>query len=679
MRVPARSGGVPVLALALALLSSSAAASERVGPSLRELVEVADVESLAASPDGREVAFRVQYPSVTANSYRIVWYVADLRSGRVRRAADGGLPIYTNGMIEGESPVWSPDSRFFYRRALVNGAIGIWRTASDGSGSRLVIGGPANVESLAADADGRSLSYVTGPTRTEIEAAERHEYDDGILIDATIDPFQNLYRGGWERGRLASERLTGEWYRRAGLLWRVPRIRHRLDLVSLRVLGNETVQPPTTDRMDPSRKPATLSVGLSSGATAALVDDGANQRLEFEGTRGDRVICDDDPCRGPKIVALVSRPGTEELLFTKQDANFRQTLYLWNVRTGKARRLAGSDGQLSGGRSGTTPCAITATDAICVEAEPVSPPRLVRISLAEGREHILFDPNQALRREQPSHVEQITYSLDDGRTATGVLLYRPGPIPSKVPLFVTYYFCPGYLRGGTGDPYPLEPLVASGFVVACLNAIPFKEWGDGADHDRDALASVSKLVRILDARGWIDPARVGMGGFSMGSEATMWVAMNARLLAAAAVASPQYEPAAFWAEALRGRDVPKVLKDFEQAGPPDEDPSRWKVISPALNTERIKAPLLMQLPEQEFRSSMELYSRLSNTTTPVEMYAYPDEAHIKIQPRHQFAVYKRNLDWFRYWLQDYVDPDPALAAQYRRWDLLRRRQKGSAE
>lgn len=70
----------------------------------------------------------------------------------------------------------------------------------------------------------------------------------------------------------------------------------------------------------------------------------------------------------------------------------------------------------------------------------------------------------------------------------------------------------------------------------------------------------------------------------------------------------------------------------------------------------------------------ELLGRLGNTATPVEMYVFPDEAHVKVQPRHRLAVYRRNLEWFRYWLQGYVDSDPAKVEQYRRWDDLRRRQ-----
>ena len=67
MRTPALSS-IPLTAIALIAVSSSSEASARVGPTIRQLVEVADVETLAASPDGREIAFRVQRPSVAANS-----------------------------------------------------------------------------------------------------------------------------------------------------------------------------------------------------------------------------------------------------------------------------------------------------------------------------------------------------------------------------------------------------------------------------------------------------------------------------------------------------------------------------------------------------------------------------------------------------------------------------------
>jgi hypothetical protein len=48
--------------------------------------------------------------------------------------------------------------------------------------------------------------------------------------------------------------------------------------------------------------------------------------------------------------------------------------------------------------------------------------------------------------------------------------------------------------------------------------------------------------------------------------------------------------------------------------------------------------------------------------------------HLKWQPAHRLAIYNRNLDWFRFWLQDIEDPDPAKAAQYAHWRVLRQQQ-----
>ena len=666
-----------VLVVVVSAIASPAGATEPRGPTLPELVEVADIESLAPSPDGRMAAFRVQRPSVQRNSYAIDWYVADLESGRSARAGDGGEPIYNDGLLEAEPPIWSPDGRFFYHRAFVAGEIGIWRTAVDGSGSRLVVGGEADVESLAASPDGLSLLYVTGPSRDEIARAERREYDEGILVNETVDIAQNPFRGGWVHGRLASQRLVGRWYSRDGLLWRAPRTRHRLDMRSLA----ETSEPETPRLVEPLRAasdPAAISATSASGDVATATGEESERSLSVRRSDGSAIACAADECRRTSIVALTWRPGRDEILFTTQDRHFRQSLHVWTPRTGRVRRLVTGDGLIGGGRHPYTSCAVTPGNLVCILAAAASPPRLERVDFDSGRRTLLLDPNAALRARAVPRVEHMTWRLADGRLASGTLFFPSRPAGRRAPVFLTYYYCYGYLRGGVGDEFPLLSMVEQGFVVGCLNMVPFGEWGDGVDRYRAAQASVESLVELLDRRGVIDRNRVGMGGFSAGSEAAMWIATNTRLLAAASIASPPYEPSAYWMGAMRGRDNPRVMREFMQAGPPDEDGERWRVIAPALNTSRFSAPLLMQFPVQEVRHAAEFYARLSNTTTPVEMYAFPDEAHVRLQPRHRYVAYRRNLDWFRYWLQNYVDPDPARAEQYQRWDALRRRQNGSA-
>ena len=60
------------------------------------------------------------------------------------------------------------------------------------------------------------------------------------------------------------------------------------------------------------------------------------------------------------------------------------------------------------------------------------------------------------------------------------------------------------------------------------------------------------------------------------------------------------------------------------------------------------------------------------------MYVFPDERHFKVQPRHRLAIYQRNLDWFRFWLQGHVDEDPARSRQFGQWRDLQSRWQAQA-
>ncbi len=45
--------------------------------------------------------------------------------------------------------------------------------------------------------------------------------------------------------------------------------------------------------------------------------------------------------------------------------------------------------------------------------------------------------------------------------------------------------------------------------------------------------------------------------------------------------------------------------------------------------------------------------------------------HVLTNPVAIMASYSGCVDWLRFWLQDYEDPDPAKSSQYKRWRELR--------
>jgi hypothetical protein len=83
----------------------------------------------------------------------------------------------------------------------------------------------------------------------------------------------------------------------------------------------------------------------------------------------------------------------------------------------------------------------------------------------------------------------------------------------------------------------------------------------------------------------------------------------------------------------------------------------------------------MQLADREYLTAIDVYAALREQGKPVDMYVFPDEYHNKWQPAHRLAIYDRNLDWFDYWLNDRIDPDPRKADQYALWRSLRKQHR----
>ena len=161
-----------------------------------------------------------------------------------------------------------------------------------------------------------------------------------------------------------------------------------------------------------------------------------------------------------------------------------------------------------------------------------------------------------------------------------------------------------------------------------------------------------------------------MGGLSFGSEVTMWVAMKSQLLAAASVSSVSMSPNYYLFGSLKGDLFTSGLKEFWGLGSLEETPARWHAMSPAYNLDRVSAPILFQMPEQEYMQATDYLIPMIRKNM-AELYVFPNESHQKFQPKHKLAVYARNVDWFRFWLQGYEDPNPIKKQQYAHWREMR--------
>ena len=656
------------------------------------LVEIADLANVAISPDGAVAAFRRETASVERNTYDTAWFIAPLGGASPPRPiADGGAPLrYNWGPPIIEPPVWSPDSRWIYYRALFEGQVQVWRAARDGARAEPVTRDGADVESFALTRDGRSLLYTVGATREAVRRAEEDEYDQGVHIDDTVWIGQGLFRSGFVNGRLATQRYTGEGFEEAPLLAGQPK-RHRVvDLLTLQTrdaTDAETARLAAAAAVDAGgANPQPMLHAPTGPWTAAThpVPDALHlfKRKSLLATtdRDPKTVipCPAAACQDADIAAIAWRPGHDELVFwvNDEDRGRAQSLYAWDITANTVRRIVEADGLLNGGRveSGQTPCAIGERFAICIAAAPNTPPRLERVDLQNGARVVLDDPNRALHDGGARPVQLLRWRDDQGRAFTGQFFPPSGGASARpAPLFITYYGCPGYVRGGTpGDEWPLATMAGDGIAALCIN-MPFGLPMEATDRYGQALSAVRSIIDRLAERQVVDRTRVGMGGLSFGSEVTYWVAMKSNLLAAASVTSTFASPTYYWFVALKGDPYLDVVKKAWGLGAPDETPARWKALSPAYNIDKIHTPLLMQMPEQEYLQTMDFYVPLARSATPVDLYVFPEESHQKVLPRHKLAAYERNLDWFRFWLQGYVDPDPAKAAQYARWQAQKDR------
>jgi len=688
----------------LLLMFTSLSHAETISP--RRLLEVADLSSPVISPDEGSVAFRLEQASVVRNTYDVFWYVQAMDGkSPPRRIADGGVLLHDSaGVSVPGHAVWSPDGRWIYYRALVEGQMAVWRAAVDGSGAEPMTHDPADVRDFALSGDGKTLKYSVGATRDEVIAAEQTEYDHGIHIGDTVPVGQGgLFRSGNIDGRLETQRFRSgaAGWERVQLLAGVPDQWKAVDLGTagktrdLPSSERPPESPMASDLSNDMRKalgmrpmepapPWKLAVDADTGRMALLTRIGNRKKGLLRETDvqlamlpkagSSRTIkCQAELCTGKAISAIQWRPHSDEVLFTVTDPHEGQaeSIYRWNARTGTVHLVVQSAGLLNGdGRYQSGGCGVSSEALVCVGAKADRPPRLERIDLATGGRQILFDPNEALAlnmaKKAPSRL--LRWTDAEGQEFTGQFFPARSTGPGPSPLFVNYYDCRGFLRGGLGDEWPFASLAKEGISALCINSAPYRL--DAVERYGQGLSAVKSVIDLLASKGEIDRTKVGMGGLSFGTEVTLWTVMKSDLLAAASVTSVGMSRNYYLSGSMRGDAFFKPLKEFWQLGALDETPARWRLLSPAGNLDKIKAPILMQMPEQEYVIALDYAIPLIRDHR-ADLYVFPNEPHQKFQPKHKLAAYERNLDWFRFWLQGYEDPNLVKKQQYAHWREMR--------
>jgi acylaminoacyl-peptidase len=172
-----------------------------------------------------------------------------------------------------------------------------------------------------------------------------------------------------------------------------------------------------------------------------------------------------------------------------------------------------------------------------------------------------------------------------------------------------------------------------------------KDFGGG--DLRDILAGVDDVIKKYP----IDPARLGVAGWSYGGFMTMWtVTQTDRFRAAVAGAG-----IANWQSYYGQNLIDQWMIPFFGASVYD-DPAIYEKSSPIRFIKNVKTPTLVIAGERDAEcpssQSYEFWHALKTLGVPTHLIVYPGEGHLFIKPEHQVDRMEQTVGWFDKYLKD---------------------------
>jgi dipeptidyl aminopeptidase/acylaminoacyl peptidase len=316
--------------------------------------------------------------------------------------------------------------------------------------------------------------------------------------------------------------------------------------------------------------------------------------------------------------------------------------------------------------------------AVCLYETNTTPAELSLINLKTGEIRVILNANPEFSGLAVNPVQRLEWTNKYGQPGLAYLMTpRDMEAGKAYPVVVTLYDSGDYfIRGGTGDEYPAQAFASRGIVVLAMDLLRFPpdKSGDFAQAMlnfewpmADLEAGLLKASEVAN----IDRTEVAITGLSRGAVIAEFAISHSSLFRAAITSGGSYDPLLYYVSSAM---LKQVFKDWGLSGLAEQSAvalDRWAEYSPALNAQHIEAPLLINAADHEYVECMQLFTTLQDLRKPVELFVYPDEFHIKKQPRHRLEIYNRNIDWVQFWLQGLEDPERNKIEQYRRWRRLR--------
>ena len=316
-----------------------------------------------------------------------------------------------------------------------------------------------------------------------------------------------------------------------------------------------------------------------------------------------------------------------------------------------------------------------ATLRVFVKQDLDQPPTLWASNESTGARRKLWDPNPQLKAMTFGEASLYDWHDASGREWSGILVKPVNYVSGKqYPLVLQMYsFVPNeFLTDGLfPSAFAARHLASAGFVVLQIKKKPDTlSEADPQIH----LEGYRSAVDSLAEAGMIDRHRVGVVGFSW----TCWYVLNALIkdptLFQAATISDGLDNS-YMQYMLFGLGSYQLQYQFDRirgTSPFGEGLKTWVHDAPGFHMEQVQAPLRIEANgPSTVLQEWEVYSSLRLQHKPVDLIYFRKGFHIHQKPLERLESQQGNVDWLRFWLQGYEDPDPAKHRQYERWEEIR--------
>ena len=605
------------------------------------------------SPDGKWVLIGESRANLEENRF-------DRSLARVE-VATGAHAILTPGRHRVGLARWSPrGDQIAFLDADEKGKTQLLLMPSAGGEARKLTSTPLGVDRYAWSPSGSTIAYTTEDEPPTVTGEERHNKsfevgDNGYLVESAPSPSHLwlLSLAGGETRRLTSgvESVEGSFtwsadgshlaYVRfpsphSGALFRASLVSLDVGSGTTRVLDGPAsldlpAESPDGKWLTWLRPTGAEPLFTPEGVFIAPSAGGPSRRLTSELDRS--------------IGAAQWMPSSDAMLVGGPDGT-HGALWLQPL-DGPPRRLAlgavEPSGDFNVGRAGQVAFigseSRRARELYIMESPAVPPRRLTTV-------------NDSISARSFGRVETIAWKGHDGFDEDGVLVFPPDFDPSRKYPLVLYIH--GGPMGASTEGFSLVPhlLAAQGWLVFSPNYRGSNNHGiayqravvndAGEGPGRDVMAGVA----AVKARGFVDPDRVAVSGWSYGGYMTVWLTSHFGGWRAAVAGAAVTD----WFDWYTLADM-NVWSGFGLGGSPylGKTEAAYRAQSPITFANRIKTPTLILSdvgdPRVTVTQSYKLYHALKDNGTVVKFVAYPIGGHFPGDPIHQRDVYRRWIDW----------------------------------